>query len=206
MTFGGEIPNEVMELPFRLVSFRRNEIEGRISIADVKQWMKGKKRTEPFLVDSAGKEGVQGQNRTQRNSLVLHHVAYLIEASVRLTAKANQPRTQPDDGEDHGPDTVAKYVSMFQRRVANGQCFHRPYLGIREFAASFGPPVSGEQPLAWGTRDNPESLGFMLHDLRFDQNEGNRPGFFDARVAAGVMHCDTEAPGPNGESPVTVYW
>src|SRR3954469_16389961 len=31
MTFAGEIPKEVMERPFRLVSFRRNEIEGRIS-------------------------------------------------------------------------------------------------------------------------------------------------------------------------------
>ena len=49
---------------------------------------------EPYLVDSAGREGAQGQNRTQRNSLVLHHVAYRIDASPKLTERANLPRPQ----------------------------------------------------------------------------------------------------------------
>ena len=36
-----------------------------------------------------------------------------------------------------------------------------------------------------------EGLGPMLYDIRFDE-KGNRPGFFDAKVADGVPHCDTE--------------
>jgi CRISPR-associated protein Cas7/Csd2 subtype I-C len=45
---------------------------------------------EPYLVDSAGRESAQGQNRTQRNSLVLHHVAYLIEASPKHEKEAKK--------------------------------------------------------------------------------------------------------------------
>jgi CRISPR-associated protein Cas5d len=185
---------------YRLIGIRRNEIQGTIAPRTVEGWIKDPTSFEPYLVDSAGREGAQGQNRTQRNSLVLHHVAYLIEASPKLTPRANQPRTRPEDDEDHGPDTVAKYVAMFQRRVAKGQCFHRPYLGIREFAAQFAPPAGTEEHVGWS-----DPLGFMLYDLRFDPDGTRRPGFFDARVTNGVLHCDTEASGPNGEPPVTVH-
>src|SRR5207253_880131 len=93
-------------------------------------------------------EGAQGQNRTQRNSLLLHHVAYQIEATPVLTDKANRPRVKPPDAdEEAGPDTVAKYVAMFQRRVAKGQCFHHPYLGCRELACEFAPLNGTERPL-----------------------------------------------------------
>ena len=111
--------------------------------------MKDPSTFQPYLVDSAGREGAQGQNRTQRNSLVLQDVAYLIDAWPVLTVRANRPRTRPEDDEDQGPDTVAKYVGMFERRVAKGQCFHHPYLGCREFACHFAPPDGSENPLGW---------------------------------------------------------
>ena len=186
--------------PYRMVAVRRNEIQGTISPRAVEGWMKTPATFEPYLVDSAGREGAQGQNRTQRNSLVLHHAAYLIEASPRLTARANQPRARPEQGDEVGPDTVAKYVAMFQRRVAKGQCFHRPYLGIREFACHFAAPDGSETPLS----DWSEPFGYMLYDLRYDADGTRRPGFFEASVKSGVLHCDIEAPGPNGETPVTV--
>jgi CRISPR-associated protein Cas5d len=117
-----------------------------------------------------------------------------------LTARANLPRGKPEDEEDRGPDTVMKYVGMFQRRVAKGQCFHRPYLGCREFACHFAPPDGTESPLAgWS-----EALGLMLYDIHFRPAGGNRPGFFLAEVKHGVLHCDTKALGPNGEPPVRV--
>src|SRR5262249_39788636 len=123
---------------YRLVGVRRNEIQGKISTRNVENWMKDPADAQPYLVDSAGRDGAQGENRTQRNSLILQNVAYLIEASVLLTARANQPRTRPEDvDEPKGEDSIPKYVSMFQRRVEKGQCFHQPYLGCREFACSF---------------------------------------------------------------------
>ena len=30
------------------------------------------------------------------------------------------------------------------------------------------------------------------------------PGFFEAEVKRGVLHCDTKSPGPNEEPPVKV--
>src|SRR5262249_9212666 len=146
------------------VGIRRNEIQGKIAPRTVEGWMRDPATVTPYLVDSAGREGAQGQNRTQRNTLALSHVAYLIEASPKLTDKANRPRVkEPDADEEPGPDTVAKYVVMFKRRVSKGQCFHRPYLGCREFACSFAPPDGSERPLAGWT----EGLGLMLYDLRF---------------------------------------
>jgi CRISPR-associated protein Cas5d len=187
---------------YRLVGVRRNEIQGKIAPRTVEGWMKDPSSFEPYLVDSAGREGAQGQNRTQRNSLLLHHVAYLIHASPTLTDRANRPRTRPEDAdEEPGPDTVAKYVAMFQRRVQKGQCFHRPYLGCREFVCAFAPPDGSETPLAgWN-----EPLGLMLYDVRFGEDGVNRPGFFQAEVKNGVLHCDTEAAGLHGEPPVRVF-
>lgn len=196
------LPPDPHRPPYRLVGIRRNEIQGKVSTRNVEGWMKDPAGVEPYLVDSLGREGAQGENRTQRNSLVLQDVAYLIEASVLLTARANLPRTRREDhDEPTGPDNVTKYERMFQRRVEKGQCFHRPYLGCREFACSFAPPDGGEKPLTnWN-----ESLGLMLYDIRFGADGVNRPGFFQAEVRRGVLHCDTKHAGPNGESPVRVY-
>jgi CRISPR-associated protein Cas5d len=193
-------PSDEANQAYRLVGIRRNEIQGTIAPRTVDGWIKKPESFEPYLVDSAGREGAQGQNRTQRNSLVLHHVAYLIEASPKLTDRANRPRITLEDDEEQGPDTETKYVAMFNRRVAKGQCFHRPCLGIREFACHFARAAT-EMPLTSWT----ESLGFMLYDLHYGNNGVRRPGFFDAKIHSGVLHCDTQAPGPHGEPAVKIF-
>jgi len=101
---------------------------------------------------------------------------YLIHARIELTERA-------------GPvDPVAKYVEMFRRRAAAGQCFHRPYLGTREFAAEFAL-VEGQfqVPIAASC-----DLGWMLYDIDYS---GPRPLplFFEARLEAGVL----AVPDPN---------
>src|SRR5262249_54122983 len=98
--FPADYPEEPQRRPYRLVGFRRNEIQGKIAPRTVEGWIKEPASFVPYLVDSAGREGAQGQNRTQRNSLVLHHVAYLIEACPVLTDKANRPRAAPTDEEE----------------------------------------------------------------------------------------------------------
>lgn len=190
-TFPPGFPKATANQHHRLIGVRRNEIQGTIAPTTVGKWMKDPTAFEPYLVDSAGREGAQGQNRTQRNTLMLHHVAYRIDASPALTAKANKPRANPEDDEDHGPDTPTKYAEMFKRRVKKGQCFHRPYLGCREFAAQFAEPSEKDEVLTDWTED----LGPMLYDLRYSP-DGNQFMFFRASVAGGVLHCDTE--GPHG--------
>lgn len=179
--------------PHSFISVRRNEIQGKIAPRTVMGWAREPDSFEPYLVDSAGREDVQGQNRTQRNTLALRDVAYIIDASVRLL-----------DGRDAAE--LVKYREMFERRAENGQCFHRPYLGCREFACDFAP-ADPHDPHGGAERtvdrlDGP--LGLMLYDIRFGDGAGNLPGFFHAEVRGGVLHCDTEGPGPGGEEPVSV--
>ena len=193
------IPTDPERPHYRFMSILRNEIQGKISVGQAVKWMGGAE-SDPYLVDSAGRENGLGQNRTQRHSLVLRDVAYLIDASPLLTNKANAPRVKPEDtDEPGGPDTIAKYVGMFQRRVAKGQCFHHPYLGIREFACHFAAPTGDEKTdETWS-----EDLGIMLHDILFSE-QGQKPLFFHAKIDRGVLHCDQRDSGPGGIQPVTL--
>lgn len=187
--------------PYRLIALRRNEIQDKISTNTVGAWMKNPEKFRPYFVDSAGRESVQGEHRTQRNTLALHHVAYRIDANPVLTAKANQPRELPLDlDEEPGADTEIKYVAMFNRRVSKGQCFHRPYLGCREFICHFAPLDGTEQPLDWN-----QSLGLMLYDIQFGSDGNNHPGFFEATIRNGSLHCDSMSPSADGDPPITVF-
>lgn len=78
---------------------------------------------EPLLAD---------QDRTQRNTLALRDVEYVIGASLHLTPLVGRTGLRPEDGEDPGDDTPMKYLAMFQRRAQKGQCFMQPRFGCRE--------------------------------------------------------------------------
>lgn len=164
--------------PIRFASIRRNEIQGTVTVKGpngVIAWMKDPSGYEPYLVDSAGRDDVQGENRTQRNSVLLRDVAYLFDA--RLIVKNPTPADNP-----------VKYREMFTRRATQGQCVRQPCLGLREFAAFFALPDGTERPAA-ETRD----LGVMLYDLDFptDGPPGARPPesafFAPARLEDGVL-------------------
>lgn len=105
--------------------------------------------------------------RAQRFTLALRDVAYVIEADARLT-----PKSAPDE-------TPMKFAAMFERRVAKGQCFTQPCLGLREFAAFFAPD-DGETPIQVD-----QDLGTMLHDLHYGATTEAR--FFHARLDGGIM-------------------
>lgn len=154
------------------VCIRRNEVQGTIPVKKVRDWMRNPASFEPYLADSAGVHGPQGENRTQRNTLALRDVAYIIEASVELR---NGSRATD----------LAKYREMFLRRAERGQCYHHPYLGIREYAADFMLPDSHEQPIT-----DSADLGLMLFDVEYTPQR-NRPLFAPAKLEAGVL--DVEA-------------
>ena len=154
--------------PIRFQSFRRNEVSMKAS-AD-------KARSAMRAGNVAGLGLVVEDHRQQRATTLLVHVDYIIEAHFELTAKA-----EPDD-------TPAKYISIFNRRAASGQCFHRPYFGTREFAAAFDL-IPEDAPLPThglpATQANQE-LGWMLHDIDFTGGR-NEPRFFRARLKDGVL-------------------
>ena len=115
------------------------------------------------------------EQRQQRAGLFLRDVAYTIHAYFEKTDKA---------GEE---DTVIKFQEMFLRRAERGQCYHRPYLGCREFAADFEVFTNGKpipEPIS-ETRD----LGWMLYDMDFNGKEP-MPRFFRANLDNGRMMID----------------
>jgi CRISPR-associated protein Cas5d len=163
--------------PIRFQSFRRNEVTDKISAALAKRAMITGVRAGLGLDISDQKK------RAQRSTTLLVDVAYVIEAHFELTARAA------------ADDTPAKHLSMFNRRAASGQCFHRPCLGTREFAADFAliaeddPLPASDLPADQRNRD----LGWMLYDIDFEN--GNASRFFRARLTEGVLdvqHCLAE--------------
>jgi CRISPR-associated protein Cas5d len=163
--------------PIRFQSIRRNEVGTKAPAGKIKAAMnRGSLEGLHLRVD---------EDRQQRASTVLTDVAYVIEAHFELTDKAG-----PDD-------TEGKHLDMFNRRAANGQCFHHPSLGTREFAAHFEllppdapvPPTEKTAELGFG---QPRDLGFMLWDI--DHAAEGRPSLlFRARLERGVMRV----PPPN---------
>ena len=151
--------------PIRFENLRRNELGGKIPAANVQKAMRGE-TTEGLRI-------LVEEDRQQRAATVLRDVGYVIEAHFLLTAAAR------------ADDTEAKHLAMFNRRAAKGQCFHRPYLGTREFAADF-ELVEGAMPRSSLPRDQRDrDLGWMLHDI--DYAQGMTPRFFRAALRDGVI-------------------
>jgi CRISPR-associated protein Cas5d len=113
----------------------------------------------PILRNELGyqKHSYQGydivEERTQRHSLILRDVEYLIEAALEVPHSV-------DSGGDAFP--IAKYQKMFVRRVQAGQCYHRPYLGCREFPCDF-EWAPAAQPAALD-----EDFGLLFRDFDFE--------------------------------------
>lgn len=157
--------------PVKFASFRRNEVNEKVSESLTRQAMR---RGD---LNGLGIAAADYRMRAQRSALFLIDVNYVIEAHFELTSRA---------GAD---DTEAKHIAMAKRRARDGQCFSRPVLGTRECAADFHliddardiPPAIPE------TRD----LGWMLHDIDFAN--GNASRFFRARMDNGVIDVATQA-------------
>lgn len=126
--------------------------------------IKSKQGRNPILIED---------KRVQRNSIVLKDVGYIIEASIyqEQISKKNPPM---------------KYVAIFQRRVKNGQCWRRPYLGTREFYAEFMEPIGTEKPIL-----DIIPIGSMLFDIFYDEKGKPTPLFFyDVVVKDGFLNCE----------------
>ncbi len=154
----------------RWVSFRRNEVNDIINLTTVRRWMENPNLAKPIIADDPGSDGLSGSPRreavrAQRNMLALQDVEYLITAEVRVTPLANRPE-----------DKLEKYLRECRDRAKAGKCFHRPGLGMREFAADFwweddaDDALKRRQTELGQAGQFNEDLGLMLYDL-FDCRE-----------------------------------
>ena len=145
-------------------NIRRNEVSVKLLASDAKQLMKGNPNAKGYINT---KEVIQ-----QRASMVLKDVRYVIEAHFELTEKAGNE------------DTEEKHYNIALRRLRNGQFFHAPCMGCREFPAKF-QIIEGDVPKSdlVGERD----LGFMLYDMDFSDMRNIQPTFFRAKMVDGIV-------------------
>ncbi len=156
--------------PIKWTSVRRNEVGATAST----------KSSSIYIEDK----------RQQKNSLLLKDVKYRIWAKLVFIPVSERPKeafAKHKPGADENP---MKYYQMFERRAEQGQCFTQPYLGTREFSASFRlvdphtdelcPALSAEQG---GNRD----LGIMLYDMDFSNPKDIQAMFYRAEMKEGVI-------------------
>jgi CRISPR-associated protein Cas5d len=150
--------------PIAYFPILRNEVNTRASERSAQAWAK------------AGVGGfVASEDRAQRNTLALRDVAYIIKADIEVKPGCDAPE--------------AKYRDQARRRIRRGQCFAQPYLGCREFTASFGEPESDDKPL-----DLTMDLGRMLLAMDYvgDVAGDAKPRFFHARLEKGILRVPQE--------------
>ena len=175
--------------PIKWMSVRRNEV-GKIVGTPSQSQLEGK-NSDPlgFYVEDY---------RQQRAGLFLKDVRYRIYGWFEYIPpeKRKQHNSQgpfwADDAEQNqyekSDETEAKYAAMFERRARKGQCFHRPYLGCREFSCDFRLV---ENPKSLLEKVNPdEDLGWMLYDLNYKDSSQPKPEFFRARLENNVVNTD----------------
>ncbi len=147
--------------PIRFTNIRRNEVKGVLSARSALTALRSGNTLAYYSAD----------DRQQRASLILRDVHYVIEAHFTITEEAALG------------DNPGKFLSIIKRRLNNGQCYHQPYFGCREFPAHFREWPGGEIPALPVTQD----LGFMLYDMDYNNPENIKPRFFRAKLIDGVM-------------------
>lgn len=149
----------------KFTNVRRNEVSQKILSSNVKTAMNGN-NSELYQIAP--------EIRQQRASMILKDVCYIIEAHFEMTEKAG------------GQDTPEKHYNVALRRIRQGQCYHQPYFGTREFAANF-EVVENEVPAGFYCDDtsNEMDLGWMLWDIDFQNNM--TPIFFRAIMQKGII-------------------
>ncbi|MXS81118.1 MULTISPECIES: type I-C CRISPR-associated protein Cas5c [Nitrosomonas] len=173
--------------PIKWINLRRNEVGAVISTRNVQTAMNS----------GSGDLGLHIENeRQQRAGLFLRDVAYRIHAHFEMRDASRHKHHYPhlvkhsiNDAEERQAagivNTAAKFLAMFERRAAKGQCVNQPYLGCREFSASFRliEDISAEPSPITETRD----LGWMLYDLDYSNSASPDPRFFRAEMKNGVL-------------------
>lgn len=163
--------------PIKWTSVRRNEIGSLMS-----------HRSDGIFIEDA---------RQQKAGLFLKDVHYRITAELVFIPMRNRAQLLAEEGRSlvdtkenemmRADENPGKYNAMFERRARKGQCFTQPYLGCREFSASFNLVESSQnerlQPIS-ESRD----LGFMLYDMDFTNANNPQAMFYRVRMDNGVIH------------------
>jgi CRISPR-associated protein Cas5d len=152
--------------PIVFDAVRRNELGGKVPPRNIAQAMKGNKIDLHQYIT---------EDRQQRATLLLRDVAYIIKAHFEIVEEVAGPG-----------DTPEKHFNIALRRMRQGQCFHQPYFGCREFPAFFRLLEEGDNiPESCYRNETEKDLGWMLKDI--DYENAYTPQFFRATMKRGVV-------------------
>jgi CRISPR-associated protein Cas5d len=159
--------------PIRFENIKRNEVKSKVSV---------------------GKSGiVASEDRTQRASLVLRDVRYIVSAHFEKGYPGARDRTE------NGAFNHGKFADCIRRRLKKGQCYHMPYLGTREFPAKIRLVEEGDDVIS--PISETRSLGLMFYDFDYEKEfekdaDGSITGFtvksftptyFNAEMKNGII-------------------
>ena len=165
-----EVLNEI-----RFDTFRRNELEGKLSFQKARAACDRGMPLEPAVATSM---------RQQRATMYLRDISYVIDAHFLLTDKAG------------GDETAEKHYNIALRRLRKGQHFMQPVLGCREFPARVSLIEEDMKvPGGFYSRVPERDLGFMLYDLDFSNPDAPEPMFYRAVMRNGVIDVARAARG-----------
>jgi CRISPR-associated protein Cas5d len=178
--------------PIRFTNIRRNELSSKIPVkgsAGVNAAMASGKGNLGISINEVDDDG-KLKHRQQRAALLLTDVRYVIEAHFDIL-DSRLERGGPIQSEQ---ENAGKHRDIFTRRARSGQYFHQPYFGCREFPVRFrliepDEPLPARHESLCGKQD----LGFMLHDIEFDQDprtkevKSSTSHFFHALMDNGVI-------------------
>ena len=156
--------------PIKWTSVRRNEVGATASTKSASIYIEDK--------------------RQQKNSLLLKDVKYRIWAKLVFIPVSERPKeafAKHKPGADENP---MKYYQMFERRAEQGQCFTQPYLGTREFSASFrlvNPNTDELCSALTAEQGGNRDLGIMLYDMDFSNPKDIQALFYRAEMKEGVI-------------------
>lgn len=148
--------------PIKFENIKRNELKGVIHQDTVQEAYFGSKDVNLYQ---------STKDIVQRGAMILKDVCYYISAHFELTDKVGEG------------DTVEKHYNIALRRAKKGQCFHRPYLGCREFSAQF--ELADEEYEESFYINSEKDLGYMLWDIDFKNDA--LPIFFRPIMKDGVI-------------------
>lgn len=197
--FRWRIHRIAVKRPIQFLSFRRNEVKSRLSL---RLLFTNSGRGEGANSDAPHRTALAecllaDEDRTQRNTLALRDVEYVIEASMALTPLANHRPQRKEAKDARTRDSLAKYGAMFERRAEKGQCFVQPCFGCREFPASFELVEPSAMRVIPNLNEDCD-LGLMLYDV-FDldifseetpaKHQTSRPrvSFFRSELKDGIV-------------------
>ena len=161
--------------PIKWTSIRRNEVGKVASVINKK----------PIYIDEVNDKG-KLINRQQKNTLALRDVRYRIWAKLMFIPVKDRPKEAFAKHQPGGDENPMKYYQMFERRASQGQCFTQPYLGTREFAASWRMVDTEKESLAPAISET-KDLGIMLYDMDYSNPKDIQAMFYRPQMNNGVV-------------------